>query len=301
MYNYSQSQPEEGAGAPLVLIDHHPFVVEDGVVHHEGGTGEVTGRELIDHGGTLVEDHVEAHVLCLLALAAHGHVVAVIDHEGGQHGEVKQPTAAQYPVVAVAAPDADVAHVDARFGSIGTSRQQVVGGLDAASLITDAGQPRASRPPLDVTLREGGGEGETPVVERVVGRHVEHLHRRVALLQTLRHLIEQHVARERLRPLVTEVEAQAAAVAVEVELIVLIGTSPLGRVDGHAYADAPIDGRERERGLVTGAQVSLRIDIVHHAPGMERVARLVHPHLQRQPSLRAHHVVRVVGRLVVSL
>ena len=83
-----QSQSEEGAGVPFVLIDYNHVIIEDGVVHHEGGAGEVAGREVIDNGGTLVENHVEAHVLSLFALAANSHVVAVIDHECGQHREV---------------------------------------------------------------------------------------------------------------------------------------------------------------------------------------------------------------------
>jgi hypothetical protein len=37
----SQPQPEEGTGAPFVLVDHHHVVVEDGVVHDERGTCKI--------------------------------------------------------------------------------------------------------------------------------------------------------------------------------------------------------------------------------------------------------------------
>ena len=33
---------EEGAGAPFVLVDNYNIVVEDGVIHGEGDTGEIT-------------------------------------------------------------------------------------------------------------------------------------------------------------------------------------------------------------------------------------------------------------------
>ena len=78
-----QSQPEEGTGAPFILVDHYDIVVKDGIVHHEGGTREVARREIIDDGGTFVEDHVESHALSHLALVVHGEFVAVIDDEGG--------------------------------------------------------------------------------------------------------------------------------------------------------------------------------------------------------------------------
>ena len=56
-----------------------------------------------------------------------------------------------------------------------------------------------------------------------------------------------------------------------------------------------------ERCLMAGAEVGLAIGVVHRSLCMERVARLVHPHLQRQPTLRTHHIVRVVGCVVIAL
>ena len=43
IFLFPQSHAEEDTGAPLVLIDYHRIVVEDGVVHHEGGTGKIAG------------------------------------------------------------------------------------------------------------------------------------------------------------------------------------------------------------------------------------------------------------------
>ncbi len=49
----------------LVLIDCNIIVVIDGVAHDEESSDVVTGREVIDDGGTLVENHVETHTVLL--------------------------------------------------------------------------------------------------------------------------------------------------------------------------------------------------------------------------------------------
>ena len=74
-------------------------------------------------------------------LTVHGHFVAVIDHEGGQHGQVEQPSFAQHPVVAVAAADADMPDIDGDIRGIGVLGFQSVARLDDASLIADACKP----------------------------------------------------------------------------------------------------------------------------------------------------------------
>ena len=102
-----QAHADDGAGAPFVLIDDHIVVVEDRVVHHQRSAGEIAGREVIDDGSALVEDHVEAHMLRFPTLIVHGECVVVIDHEGWQHGEMQQPLPGEDEVVAVAASDAD--------------------------------------------------------------------------------------------------------------------------------------------------------------------------------------------------
>ena len=58
-----QTQSYDGTGSPLVLIDNSCIIIVDGVVHHQSSTGKVTLREVVYDGDTLVENHVEAHVL----------------------------------------------------------------------------------------------------------------------------------------------------------------------------------------------------------------------------------------------
>ena len=98
----------------FVLIESDIAVVVDGVAHHERGTSIETRREVIDHGGTLVEDHVETQTvvtLFLIVLALHAvssrtalKRVVLVNHEVGHGREVEQPlrVTAEYEVVAVA-------------------------------------------------------------------------------------------------------------------------------------------------------------------------------------------------------
>ena len=42
---------------------------------------------------------------------------------------------------------------------------------------------------------------------------------------------------------------------------------------------------------MAGAEIRFRVDAIDSSLGMERVARLVHPYLQRQAfAFRAHHI-----------
>ena len=95
----------------------------------------------MDNGETLVEDHVESYALGLLALAVHSHFVAVIDHEGRQHGEMNQPFPAKHPVIAITAANADMTDIYAEDRGIRVPGFQFVARLDDASLIADACQP----------------------------------------------------------------------------------------------------------------------------------------------------------------
>ena len=45
-----EAHADEGADYPFVLVDGDGFVVEEGVAHHEGGSGKVARREVIDDG-----------------------------------------------------------------------------------------------------------------------------------------------------------------------------------------------------------------------------------------------------------
>ena len=75
-----------------------------------------------------------------------------------QRGDVQQPPLAGHPVKAVATSDANVSYINAQVGGVGLSGFQVVGCVDDSTLIADSREPRAGRPPLDVTLCEGSWE-----------------------------------------------------------------------------------------------------------------------------------------------
>ena len=68
----------------------------------------MTWGEIIDDGDTLIEDHVEAHMLSFLALAVYGKLIVVIDNKGGEYREVDQPLLAEHPVVAIATANTDM-------------------------------------------------------------------------------------------------------------------------------------------------------------------------------------------------
>ena len=295
-----QSQPEEGTGAPFILVDHNDIVIKDGIVHHEGGTREVARREIIDDGGTFVEDHVKSHALSHLALAVHGEFVAVIDDEGGEHREMEQPFSAEHPIVAIASTDSNMADVDVYIRGIRVPGFQFIACLDTSSLIADACQPRACRTALDVALGESGRERETAMVESVVASEVDDLQREVVCLQSLQIISTMDVARQCGGTLVAEIEADATAVVVEVELIVLVDSFPLGRVNGHSDTYSAVYTSHRERGLMAGFQVGLAISIIHRSPSMEGITRLVHSHLQRETSLGTYDIARVIGCPIVS-
>ena len=61
-----------------------------------------------------------------------------------------------------------MAEVQLDLLGFGQTTLQFFGGLDAASLIADAHEPRTCRAALDIALRKGGGVGETAMVEGVV-------------------------------------------------------------------------------------------------------------------------------------
>jgi len=118
---YLQSQANEGAGAPFVLVNDHCLIVKDRVVHYQGNSGKITGREIVDDGGSLVKDHIETYVVGLLGLVVQSHFIVVVNDEGWQYGEMQQPFAGEYEVVSITATDADVTDADLYVGRVGTS------------------------------------------------------------------------------------------------------------------------------------------------------------------------------------
>ena len=70
------------------------------------------------------------------------------------------------------------------------------------------------------------------MVEGVVARQINHLQHEVARFHCLHPtILTVDVTRQRFRPLIAEIETDAATVVVEVELVVLVGSAHLGRID----------------------------------------------------------------------
>ena len=134
-----QSHAEEATGTPFVLVDNDVAVVEDGVVHDKSGTYEETWGDVEDDGKTFVEYHVETDVFGFFAFSVYCQVVAVEDYECRHDGEMEEPSATKYPVVAISASDADVTEVDADFRRLRIARFEGIGSLKATSLVTEAG------------------------------------------------------------------------------------------------------------------------------------------------------------------
>ena len=107
-------------GDPLVLMDGHGVVDKKGVVCHSGKASEITRGEVIDDGGPLVEEHVELHSPCMLALAVDGQLVAIINDKCGKKSQIEEPLLADDKVVSIAASDAQMPHIDADIGVVGS-------------------------------------------------------------------------------------------------------------------------------------------------------------------------------------
>ena len=78
---YLETHADEGTGPPLVLVDNHILVVENGIVHDKRGTGEEALGEIINDSKPFIKNHVEAHTLSLFILTVHNHIIAIIDHD----------------------------------------------------------------------------------------------------------------------------------------------------------------------------------------------------------------------------
>ena len=124
--SFLQTQAEEGASCPLVLIDDNRLVVEQGVVHHKAGSGEIARREIKDNGSTLVEQHIETHVSRFSELAVDGNLIAIINNKSGKCGEVEQPLFAKDKIVAVAATNADMPYTDTHILHVGFPLFQII-------------------------------------------------------------------------------------------------------------------------------------------------------------------------------
>ncbi len=78
-----QSKAKESTGKPFVLVDGNFVVVENGVAHHHGSSSEIAKREVIDNGGSLVENHVDVKTVVLDSVVVHRELVMLVKHHGG--------------------------------------------------------------------------------------------------------------------------------------------------------------------------------------------------------------------------
>ena len=99
---YLETHADEGTGPPLVLVDNHILVVENGIVHDKSGTSEVAHGEIIDDSKPFIKNHIEANMLSLFILTIQNHLIAIIDHNSWQQRSVEQPFSTQHEVIAVA-------------------------------------------------------------------------------------------------------------------------------------------------------------------------------------------------------
>jgi len=242
-------------GDPLVLMDGYGIVNEKGVGCHSCKSDEVTRREVIDDGSSLVEEHVELHSPGMLALVVDGQLVAVIDDKSGKQGEIEKPFPAEDKVVAVAASDADMAHIDADIMVFRILLFPLVARLDASTLIAQARKPRPCRPTLDVALVVGCGNGVAAMVEDIVSRDVEDLHVRLALLHSECLVLECHVTRQGAGFLIAGIDAETTCIEIEVQLVVVVEAPQLGGIDGIGSGEPTIGSGYGDGRLVTGAQM----------------------------------------------
>ena len=136
---------------------------------------------------------------------------------------MQQPASAWDIVVAIACAECQVRNLQPHI------RFPVEGGTLP---LTRRGQQEAARRlPLDITLREGGGVGETAVVEDIEGIHVERLHlQHVSRKLDALHAVVVVPAREVFGILIDDVKAETLAVGVEVQFVVAILAHQLGGI-----------------------------------------------------------------------
>ena len=94
-------------------MDGDVFPAKEGVVRQRIDSCKVTGREVVNNGGSFVEKHIEPHVADFHLLIINGDVVAIIHDNGGKQGKVEEPLLAKDKVVSVAATDADMSDAKA--------------------------------------------------------------------------------------------------------------------------------------------------------------------------------------------
>ena len=139
---YLETHADEGTGPPLVLVDNHILVVENGIVHDKSDTSEEALREIINDSKPLIKNHVETDIFSRFILTVYNHLIAIIDHDSWQYRGVKQPFTAQHEVIAVATAETYMAELNRYMLSIGRSLPyHLIVGFDTTALIADTEQP----------------------------------------------------------------------------------------------------------------------------------------------------------------
>ena len=68
-------------GKIFVLVEFDVAVVVDGVAYDECGSGVEAGCEVIDKGGALVENHVEAQAVVLQLVVVDRQPIVLVKHD----------------------------------------------------------------------------------------------------------------------------------------------------------------------------------------------------------------------------
>ena len=181
---------------------------------------------------------------------------------------------AEDEVVAVTATEGDVGEGEVNLWCQQTARLQLVGGLNASRLNTDARQPGTGRAKLIVVLVQGCGIRELTVVEDIVGRCVDHVHAQPFLVEVVDVAIVD-VARQRVGAQVVDVEADLLSVVLEVGLVVVVVAANLSGVDRERGGNVAVVHLQSHGVVGLGVEVVLRVNIVHSALGVDVVAGLV--------------------------
>ena len=231
------------------------LVADVGEVVYHREAGEPVGTYLLDDRTACGDDYLGEVIVQGDVCVVDGKRCVAIDDEGGQGGEVEQPTLCRHVVVAVACSDADVCHLEIH-------RHQVAIQFAVLSLSRCCEEETACRTTLYVAVGKGGRIGEPTVVEDVVGIQIqraqlEHIARcRDIVLLAIRLVPSLEVS----GILIGEVEAESLAIRAEVQFVVVIPAQQLGGVDsqtgrhpeiahGSAESYLPVGGHLRQEVL----------------------------------------------------
>jgi len=209
---------------------------------------------------------------------------------------MEKPLVADYKVIGIAASYAEVTNIDTGAGH---ASGEIVGGIDNGALEGEAGEPRSGGTALDIRLGEGGGVGETTVVEGVIGGDGQHLEVDIVLADIVGGEFLDGTG-EGLGVLIAGIDAETTAIGVEVELVVFVTTAKASGVDGQTGGESSVAGTDAEGGAKTGAEVGMGLDAVEGAMGTDIIAGDIGADLQGETATGTGDVVGVVADLVIT-